>query len=119
MALKDVVAVGSTLTVDQGHTVARTEIVLNEAVTVEAGTVVSIGGQPYGTITVDGTKLTVVPYAGNEVATLPGSFMLSIPDGSVKDLAGNALLDLDVTLIVNNVAPVANDDAIQLKKIPY
>ncbi len=108
---ENVAAVNGVITVDQGYVVERAEIVLNEAVTVEAGTVVSIGGQPYGTITVDGTKLTVVPYAGNEIASLPGTFEFSVPAGSVKDLAGNALLDLDVTLIVNNVAPVANDDA--------
>ena len=108
---ENVAAVNGVITVDQGYVVERTEIVLNEVVTVEAGTVVSIGGQPYGTITADGTKLTVVPYAGNEIASLPGTFEFSVPAGSVKDLAGNALLDLDVTLIVNNVAPVANDDA--------
>ncbi len=108
---ENVAAVNGVITVDQGYTVDRAEIVLNEVVTVEAGTVVSIGGQPYGTITADGTKLTVVPYAGNEIASLPGTFEFSVPAGSVKDLAGNALLDLDVTLIVNNVAPVANDDA--------
>ncbi|MGI5986383.1 MAG: Ig-like domain-containing protein, partial [Oscillospiraceae bacterium] len=107
----DVEAVGGVITVDQGYIVDHTVIVLDEDVTVEAGTVVSIGGQPYGSITAEGSVLTVVPFGSNGIASLPGTFELSIPDGSVKDLAGNALQDLVVTLVVNNVAPVANDDA--------
>ena len=107
----DVPAVNRVITVDQGYTVARTEIVLNEDVTVVDGTVVSIGTTPYGTITANGSTLTVTPYPNNEVASLPGSFVLSVPAGSVKDLAGNALVELSATLVVNNVAPAAADDA--------
>ncbi len=109
----DVVAVGTTLTVDQGYTVDHTEIVVNEPVTVAAGTVVTLAGQPYGTITVDATGLilTITPYPGNEIANLVGSFVFSVPAGSITDLAGNALETLSLTLVVNNVAPVAVADA--------
>jgi VCBS repeat-containing protein len=109
----DVVAVGTTLTVDQGYTVDYTQIVVNEPVTVTAGTVVNLAGQPYGTITVDATGLilTITPYPGNEIANLVGSFVFSVPAGSIEDLAGNALETLSLTLVVNNVAPVAVDDA--------
>ena len=109
----EVVAVGTTLTVDQGYTVDHTEIVVNEPVTVAAGTVVTLAGQPYGTITVDATGLILIitPYPGNEIANLVGSFVFSVPAGSITDLAGNALETLSLTLVVNNVAPVAVDDA--------
>ena len=112
----DVEAVGGVITVDQGYIVDHTVIVLDEDVTVEAGTVVSIGGQPYGSITAEGSVLTVVPFGSNGIASLPGTFELSIPAGTVKDLAGNALTQLSVTLTVNNVAPVANDDAYTTKE---
>ncbi len=88
----------------------RTEIVLNEAVTVEPGTVVSVHGQPYGSIVADGSVLTVTPYGSNGIASIPGTFVLSIPAGSVKDLAGN-IHHANVTLVVNNVAPAAAADA--------
>ena len=96
----DVVAVDGVITVNQGYTVARTEIVLNEDVTVAEGTVVSLGGNPYGTISAAGNKLTVTPYEGNETASQLGTFVFSVPAGSVTDLAGNALTQLSVTLNV-------------------
>ncbi len=109
----DVAAVGTTITVNQGYTVDHTEIVLNEPVTVADGTVVTLAGQPYGTIAVDSTGLilTITPYPGNQIADKVGSFVFSLPVGSIEDLAGNALEALSVTLVVNNTAPVAVDDA--------
>ncbi|MEA4931871.1 MAG: Ig-like domain-containing protein, partial [Anaerolineaceae bacterium] len=109
----DVAAVGTTFTVDQGYTVASITLTMSEPVTVTAGTEVTLAGVPYGLVTVsaDGLTLTVTPYAGNEVASLIGTFNFVIPAGSVKDLAGNALTTLEATLVVNNVAPVAVDDA--------
>ena len=64
----DVAAVNRVITVDQGYTVARTEIVLNEDVTVVEGTVVSIGTTPYGSIAANGSLLTVVPFGSNGIA---------------------------------------------------
>ncbi|MFA7628618.1 MAG: Ig-like domain-containing protein, partial [Candidatus Dojkabacteria bacterium] len=112
----DVVASGTTLTVDQGYTVDHTEVEVNEPVTVADGTVVTLAGQPYGTIAVDATGLilSITPYPGNEIASRVGSFVFSVPTGSILDLAGNALETLSVTLVVNNVPPVAIADAYSL-----
>jgi len=109
----DVPAIEMVITVDQGYTVEKTEITINEVVTVLDGTVVYLGNEAYGSITLDSTGkiLTVTPYPGNEVASLVGEFIFSVPDGSVKDLAGNSLETLSLKLIVLNVAPVAVDDA--------
>ena len=106
----EVTAVGTTLTVDQGYTVDHITVTLSEAVTITDGTVVTMGGVPYGTISANGAVLTIVPYAGNEVASVYGTFEFSVPAGSIKDLAGNPLATTTVTLVVNNVAPVAADD---------
>ena len=106
----EVTAVGTTLTVDQGYTVDHITVTLSEAVTITDGTVVTMGGVPYGTITANGAVLTIVLYAGNEVASVYGTFEFSVPAGSIKDLAGNPLATTTVTLVVNNVAPVAADD---------
>src|SRR5690606_4627545 len=109
----DVLAIGTTITVDQGYTVDHTEVVVNEPVIVADGTVVTLAGQPYGTITVDETGLILIitPYPGNEIANLAGSFVFSAPNGTITDLSGNPLETLSLTLIVNNVAPVAVADA--------
>jgi len=108
----DVAAVGTTITVDQGYTVAYTEVVVNEPVIVAPGTVVTLAGQPYGTVAVDptGLILTITPYPGNEIASLVGSFVFSAPAGSITDPAGNAMETMSLTLVVNNVAPVAVAD---------
>ncbi len=50
----EVTAVGTTLTVDQGYTVDHITVTLSEAVTITDGTVVTMGGVPYGTITANG-----------------------------------------------------------------
>ncbi len=109
----DVLAIGTTITVDQGYTVDHTEVVVNEPVIVADGTVVTLAGQPYGTITADETGLILIitPYPGNEIANLAGSFVFSAPNGTITDLSGNPLETLSLTLIVNNVAPVAVADA--------
>lgn len=108
---EDVTAVDLTFTVEQGYTVETIEITMSENVVVADGTVVSLAGVPYGTLTGVGNLLTVTPYPGNEVASELGTFVFSIPEGSVTDLVGNELTTLEATLIVVNVAPVAEDDA--------
>lgn len=99
--------------VNQGYTVDHIEFVMSEAVTVLDGTVVSLGGKIYGTVSVDSTGLivTVTPAPNNKVASIIGGpFIFTIPDGSIKDMAGNSLTTLSATLTVLNVAPVAVDD---------
>ncbi len=108
----DVDAVGLAFTVDQGYTVDHIEFVMSEAVEVLPGTMVTLGGNNYGNVSASGSIITITPLAGNEVASvIGGPFTFSIPAGSIKDLAGNALVTLSATLTVNNVAPVAVDDA--------
>ena len=107
----DVTAVDLTFTVDQGYTVDHIEITMSEDVNVAPDTEVSFEGLPYGTITADGEILTLTPYPGNEVAAMLGEFTFSVPAGSVTNSAGNSPENLSATLIVNNVAPEALDDA--------
>ena len=108
----DVTATDLTFTVPQGYTVEKIEITMNEVVTVVGGTEVTLAGIPYGSIEVDssGLILTVTPYTGNEVASEIGTFVFSVPAGKIFDISGNPLVTLEVTLIVENIAPVAVDD---------
>ncbi len=101
----DVTAVGTTFTVEEGYVVDTIEITMSEPVTVMAGTEVTLAGVPYGLVTVsaDGLTLIVTPYAGNEVASIVGTFSFVIPAGSVLDLAGNPLETLEATLVVTEM----------------
>jgi len=109
----DVTAVDLTFTVPQGYSVEKIEITMSEAVTVVDGTEVTLAGIPYGSIGVDdsGLVLTVTPYAGNEVASRIGTFVFSVPAGKIFDISGNPLVTLEASLIVENIVPVAFDDA--------
>ena len=109
----EVTATDLTFTVPQGYTVEKIEISMSEVVTVVSGTEVTLAGIPYGSIKVDssGLILTVTPYAGNEVASRIGTFVFSVPAGKIFDISGNPLATLEAVLIVENIAPVAVDDA--------
>ncbi len=109
----DVNLVDGAFTVDQGYVVDTIEITMDEDVLVDLGTIVTMQGYgSYGTITANvDSVITITPYPGYETAALIGSFEFTVPDGSITDLAGNPLETLSVTLVVNNVAPVAVDDA--------
>ncbi|MFA7628493.1 MAG: Ig-like domain-containing protein, partial [Candidatus Dojkabacteria bacterium] len=102
-----------TFTVPQGYEVSTIEFTMSEPVTVVAGTEVTLNGVPYGLVTVDDTGLILVvtPYAGNEIASLIGTFTFVVPEDKIFDLSDNPLETLSATLIVTNVAPVAVDDA--------
>ncbi|MDD4042799.1 MAG: ExeM/NucH family extracellular endonuclease [Anaerolineaceae bacterium] len=108
----DVTAVDLTFTVAQGYTVGQIVLTMSEPVTIAEGTEVTLAGVPYGSIEVDTTGLivTVIPHAGNEVANLIGTFTFSVPADSILDQAGHPLESIEATLIVTNVAPVAEDD---------
>jgi len=112
----DVTAVGTTLTVDQGYKVDTIEITMSEDVSVALGTVVTIDppGGNYGTVTaVDGAVITVTPDTGNETASKVGTFEFSIPEGEVvSDPEGAAWENVPVYLVVENVAPVAEDQSV-------
>ncbi|MEL7626572.1 MAG: Ig-like domain-containing protein [Anaerolineaceae bacterium] len=110
----NVTAVANTLTVDQGYKVATIGITMSEPVAVVLGTEVTVNPQNavYGTVTaVNGAVITITPAAGNELAAALGTFTFTVPDGAVEDLAGNAWANVPITLTVNNVAPVAGNDA--------